>query len=73
MQRLLSRALVLALVALALGAAACGPNPAGKVPVSSPVYAFQAPDAEDFEPDTEDEDDDGADADAPDDTAGDVE
>ncbi|MBK9032069.1 MAG: hypothetical protein IPL61_12225 [Myxococcales bacterium] len=57
MQRLIFRALVLALAGLALGTAACGPNPAGKVPVSSPVYSFQAPDAEDFE-DQDDEDDD---------------
>ena len=68
--RLASRTPALMLAALALGAAACGPNPAGKPPVSSPVYAFQAPDAEDFEPESDDDDDtippddaDGADAD----------
>jgi hypothetical protein len=64
MQRLFSRtlALMLASLALAAGAAACGPNPAGKVPVSSPVYSFQKPDAVDFEPDTDDDSviDDGA-------------
>ncbi|MBL8622911.1 MAG: hypothetical protein JNK64_16465 [Myxococcales bacterium] len=55
--RLASRTLALMLAALALDAAACGPNPAGKVPVSSPVYSFQAPDAEDFDQDTDDDDD----------------
>lgn len=59
MQRHLLGSLIFALVALTLGA--CGPNPAGRPPVSSPVYQFQAPDAEDF---AEDTDDDAADADA---------
>jgi hypothetical protein len=34
------------------------------VPVSSPVYAFQAPDAEDFAPDTDDDDSSDTDTDA---------
>ncbi len=59
MQRHLLGSLIFALVAATL--AACGPNPAGRPPVSSPVYQFQAPDAEDF---AEDTDDDAADADA---------
>ena len=45
----MQRLFALMLAALALGAAACGPNPGGKLPVSSPVYSFQPPDAEDFE------------------------
>lgn len=79
MQRLSSRtpralsrtlALLLASLALAAGAAACGPNPAGKVPVSSPVYSFQAPDAEDFEPESDDDDStDSSDGDADADSA----
>ena len=64
MQRLSSRALsrsfprtlAILLAALALTAAAGCTNPGGKVPVSSPVYAFQAPDAEDFEPESDDDD-----------------
>jgi hypothetical protein len=62
MQRHLLGSLILALAALTLGA--CGPNPGGKVPVSSPVYAFQAPDAEDFAPDTDDDDSSDTDGDA---------
>lgn len=58
MHRHLLGSLIFALVALTLSA--CGPNPGGKPPVSSPVYQFQAPDAEDF---AEDTDDDSADAD----------
>ena len=63
MQRLFSRTLALMLAALALGAAGCT-NPGGKVPVSSPVYSFQAPDAEDFDQDTDDDDDSDTDSDA---------
>jgi hypothetical protein len=59
MQRLMTRASVFAFASLLLGSAACGPKPAGKVPVSSPVYSFVAPDAEDFAPDTDDDDDSG--------------
>ena len=61
------RPLISLLAALALTAAtsACT-NPGGKVPVSSPVYAFQAPDAEDFAPDTDDDDASDTDSDAAD-------
>ncbi len=50
----MSRSIFLAMVML-LGAAACGPKPGGKLPVSSPVYAFQVPDAEDFDAEVEDD------------------
>lgn len=74
MQRLSSRALsrsfprtlAILLAALALTAAAGCTNPGGKVPVSSPVYAFQAPDAEDFAPDTDDDDSSDSDTDTTD-------
>jgi hypothetical protein len=62
--RALSRTLAILLAALALTAAAGCTNPGGKVPVSSPVYAFQAPDAEDFAPDTDDDDSSDTDTDA---------
>ena len=62
--RLASRTLALMLASLALAGTSACKNPGGKVPVSSPVYAFQAPDAEDFEPESDDEDDTDADADA---------
>jgi|GEM_PF-5719884 len=65
MQRLMSRTFVLALATFLLGSAGCGPKPAGKLPVSSPVYAFQEPDAEDFAPADEDEDTDTDAVDAP--------
>ncbi|MEZ4402412.1 MAG: hypothetical protein R3B06_20470 [Kofleriaceae bacterium] len=55
MHRHLARSLILGLFGLLLGSAACGKNPGGKVPVSSPVYSFQAPDAEDFEPEDADD------------------
>ena len=59
--------LVLALAAIVLGAVACsGPNSAKNVPVSSPVYTFEAPDAEDFDVESDDDEpaaDDTSDAD----------
>ena len=68
MQRLMVRSIVLALVTLLLGTAACGPNPGGKIPVSSPVYAFQAPETDDLKtPSDDDDDDDDDDTTPPDD------
>lgn len=55
----MTRALVLAFATLLLGTAACGPNPPGKLPTTSPVMTFEAPDADDLAP-ADDEDDDTA-------------
>lgn len=56
MQRLMLRSLMLVLTLSLLGAAACGPNRAGTLPVSSPVYGFDKPDAEDLVPEEEEDD-----------------
>ena len=67
--RALSRTLAILLAALALaGATSACTNPGGKVPVSSPVYAFQAPEAEDFEPESDDDDSSDTSTDATDDS-----
>ncbi len=52
------RALALCLLAAALGAG-CSANPGGKVPVASPIYAFQPVDPDEYA--AEEEDDDAAD------------
>lgn len=56
----MSRALVLAFATFLLGSAACGPNPPGKLPTTSPVMTFEAPDADDLAPADDDDDDDTA-------------
>jgi hypothetical protein len=55
MKRLMTRSIVLAFATFLLGNAACGPNPPGKLPVSSPVMSFEAPDEDSLSPADDDD------------------